>query len=350
MNNSKMGRSRKVRHAVSTDLPGLMRFIRENWFADHILGHDGDFFKYRYLGKQSAFNFVVAEDEAGSITGVLGYIPLNEPEPILYLSLWKVTGASESPILGLMLLNFLKQAYSDYSIVTVGIAKPAVKLYEALGYHLRNFSHLVHPREGIQSSKLIRGLNRHLLRRPEMTDIVLKPSPKILDGRLSVVEGIVSKIRINKCGRYLRSRYLEHPFFKYTAIDVFSRGVFVGLIFLRMVSYQGEKACRVIDVIVPDNILIETINSVPLILDAPEYSDAVYVDLCCSLPESYLEQIDMFIDIAQSSELLVPDHFDPVEFAPARIMGATSDPHKRILFKGDGDQDHPRRSAGIAKG
>ena len=46
------------RKANIADVDRLMRFIREHWRADHILGNDRDFFLYEH-GNGKEVNFVI---------------------------------------------------------------------------------------------------------------------------------------------------------------------------------------------------------------------------------------------------------------------------------------------------
>ena len=95
-----------IRLANTNDTSQIMNFINDNWKEGHILARDEDFFIYEHQCN-NAINFVISL-EGGKINGVLGFIKYSENNSDLATVIWKVLKNDTNPMLGIELLEFLR--------------------------------------------------------------------------------------------------------------------------------------------------------------------------------------------------------------------------------------------------
>ena len=78
-------------------------------------------------------NFVLAKEPNNKIVGFIGFIKANKSKnPDIWPSFWKVIKTSH-PILGLSLLNHLRNKIAHRYFILPGINKSALDIYKSLG-------------------------------------------------------------------------------------------------------------------------------------------------------------------------------------------------------------------------
>jgi hypothetical protein len=106
-----------IRFAQYADIENILEFIQKYWKSNHIFVKSPEFFKYQH-SDHDRINFVIAgNDKVETIDAVLGFIKYSdEIHPDVCLALWKVAKRNDNPVLGLQLLEFIKEALQPRSI------------------------------------------------------------------------------------------------------------------------------------------------------------------------------------------------------------------------------------------
>ena len=262
----------------------VMRYIHENWKADHILSKHKELMDYQHYDRYlHRYNWVLALD-GETLVGILGFIPENRYDPlskIIHLAIWK----SEILGVGMMMLKFLKSLYPDSQICAVGINDQVEKLYVALGYQT--------------------GILDHLL-----FDGKFEPNPDIFQPR--------QIIYTNKYG-------YGQPFRKYKYV-IRNNVVFV----YRIITITGLRFLRIFDIFKVGNIKIT---------DRPFQEEGQIDFMDCfvgGIDKEPLLQIG-FSDIPEG--MICPTFTEPVIMSNLTIQYAHEPGNPVIMFKGHSDQD-----------
>ena len=114
----------EIRLANVNDINKIMRFINDNWKENHILSRDKDFFIYEHQGNNT-INFVISLED-NKINGTLGFIKYSDNNSDLATVIWKALKSHTNPMLGIELLEFLRN-HKEYNIVfSLGINKKTI--------------------------------------------------------------------------------------------------------------------------------------------------------------------------------------------------------------------------------
>jgi hypothetical protein len=115
-----MSSSFKVRFAKYIDKEEIMSFIGNYWAKNHILSTDQMFFDFQYKHKDN-LQFVLALDITNKIVGVLGYMQYDaeKNEQDIALALWKVIPNLSDPVLGIKLIEYLRDNIKHRSMFCV---------------------------------------------------------------------------------------------------------------------------------------------------------------------------------------------------------------------------------------
>lgn len=336
--------------AKATDAAEVMQFIREHWSVGHILGSSRELLDWQYATRDH-YNIVIARIRDEGIVGLLGFIPLSRYDAKLtgshdtvWLTIWKVRDKAWSG-LGLRLLRHVQEMWPSGRIGTLGLNPATRGIYEALGYRTGALTRFALVRSG--------GPSRVLATIPDGWN-----PPRVVPGRTVFTEvadadflertagsGVAASSLppFKTCG-YIRERYLQNPFYTYSAW-LATEGPRQGVLITRLCTHAGASALRVVDFIGDPLVLAGAGTAFETLLQS---SGAEYLDFFSEGISSELKTAGLF-DAAQVPGLVLPGYFEPFDRGNVRLLYALRGPTSRaVLCKGDADQDRPNQLAANA--
>lgn len=334
--------SYNVRFAKYDDKKKIMSFIGNFWDKQHILSKDETFFDYQYRNNDY-LQFVIALDTNNIIVGVLGFLQYNstKSEQDIALALWKVIPNLSDPLLGIKLVEYLKDNIKHRSILCAGITKKTIGVYKFMGFQTGKLLHFAafnikHKNFSISIPPMIKKKfvykSTWNFKKIESIDLSLN--------KLSKLTNYKDRIPY-KSENYILKRYKNHPYFSYTFHEVYENSFYLGLIVSREIHYLNSKALRIIDVLAEDINISKIINEFAVILNNSNH-EYEYVDIYASSLDINLLTKGNYEMISDNQKIIVPDRFSPFEKKNVDIYFCITTNKQTFLFKGDSDQDNPR--------
>ena len=339
----KMSNPFKIRFGKYKDKKDIMLFIGKHWAKNHILSDDQMFFDFQYRHKDN-LQFILALDSEHRIVGVLGYIQydLEKNKQDIALALWKVIPNLIDPILGIKLIQYLRDNINYRCMSCVGINEKTISVYKFMGFKTGKLGHYAAFNTECKNFSIA---IPPLKKKPfVLSDSWNFKKTKSIDSSLEKLlksTGYKDKIP-NKSNNYILKRYVKHPYFFYTFHEVYKNNIFLGLVISREVKHLSGRAIRIIDVLAEDNDISQIINEFAITLNQ-SYREYEYIDVYGSNLDEDLLKKGNYELISDSNKVTVPDYFSPFEQKNHDIHFFTTSIHRTCLFKGDGDQDNPRR-------
>lgn len=329
----------KISIAKIEDLKKIMEFISLEWSSQHILSHDQDFFLYQY-GSKDNLNFIVAKDNFGAISGILGFIPSSSCRPTqVFTTMWKVSSSSKSATLGLKLLSFLQELKLG-DLMSVGINERTEDIYKFMKMHIGILIQYFIVNTQIDDYKIAHFARSTLEAAQPISNNIVKNIFFIEPERLNEFSFKINQT--NKDLSFFKKRYCSHPYFEYKLLAAFENKKISSLMVLRVVSFEDTSALRIIDFLGDEFYLPDFARFLKQFIQKNSYE---YVDFFCyGLNEENLLEAG-FNKVQDSDQItIIPDHFDPFSKQRSAIKFFTSNQNLDDLkvFKGDGDQDCPK--------
>ena len=326
-----------------------MAFIDRYFRVGHPLSRRRDLFDWQYgNGSHGRYNIVLAvEPSSAEILGMLGYIDSTRYDPALaadncaWLTMWQVKAEARIPSLGLALVRYLQEHVEHRFLASSGIRAALKPMYRALRFEVRDLTH-------------------HFLLNPTVREhriAVIPPGvptswPVASSGlrlsRLSIanfsLETSATPTSVARTPRksalYFYHRYTCHPFYAYLVFLVKRGSTPAGLLAARIVSENGARALRVVDVLLDAKDLPELgAPLLELIVDQEcEYGDFLQAGLDATGLSS-----SGFRTVTGEPGVIVPNHFEPYVRENVRITACYRGPDQGsfVVCKGDCDQDRP---------
>lgn len=337
-----MNESFKLRFAKYIDKKNIMSFINNHWAENHILSNDDKFFDFQYRLNDN-LQFILAIDFNDRIIGLLGFMQYDpqKNQQDVALALWKVIPNLSDPVLGIKLIEYLRDNIKHKSIFCVGINEKTIGVYKFMGFQTGRLIHYAAFNKNCENfsistppskKKIFKFSNKWVFKLSKEID-------KSLD-KLINFTGYKDKIP-SKSKNYIIKRYLNHPYFIYNFHEVHRDKSFLGMVISREVKHLTGKALRIIDVLADDKDVSKIINEFAITLTG-SYKKCEYVDVYASNLDMKLLITGNYELISDSHEIVVPDYFSPFEKRNIDIFFFNTYKHPVCLFKGDGDQDNPR--------
>jgi hypothetical protein len=324
------------------DAEALMRFFREHWSENHVLGHSRALLDWQHRdGEAGRYNFLVARLEDGAIAGILGFIPASRFDPALaaedetvWLTNWKVI----EPGVGLMMLRDLTRRLAPRWIGTAGLNPQTRGIYQALGYRtgkLERFYRLNPALAGRRLASVPEGWPSPARTLGETPLHELQPEEFML-----ATEGLAldeSGQTPRKSRALLAERYLAHPFYRYRVFMARDRDRACAIV-MRACTHEGATALRVVDLIGD----AESLAGCGPAFDALLATEgAEYVDFYCSGAQAALRAAGFEI-LEADGPLVLPSYFEPFDRSNVEILWSLKGPGEPVVIcKGDADQDRP---------
>jgi len=321
----------------------IMSFINLEWKKGHILSRDKDFFNYEHHHKNQV-NFVVSKNSSGSINGVLGFIPtaLSELSDV-FTVMWKVSKGNKTPMLGVQLLRFLQKNSYVRNILSLGINKETIGIYNYMGFSTGTLNHYVLFNKSILEFKIAKVSNLKFSNN-NIVGLEDSYSAKYIKNESILSSFLFEKYKQNipyKNNNYFIKRYFQHPVYKYDIIGVYDSKSLVSIFVTRIQLYNGAKILRIVDFIGEKNSIRCFTKFISEIVENEGYE---YADFYCfGLDNSILESAGFKLINQHSNDLIIPNYFNPFlqKNIPVRFFLDSKEIDRLLLFKGDGDQDRP---------
>ncbi len=320
-----------------------MDFIRREWRSTHILGNNKPFFLYEFRSDKD-INFIIARElSSGSITGLVGFIKSNSSDtPDIWTSLWKVKKGTKDPVLGIRILNFLRNNIRHRKLIVAGSNDIASALLKRMKFQTGCYSQYYMINPHVEDYRIL--VSKDHSRKD--TDKTLKP-----ENRLTLVRDFDdlgrfdSGLFINsipyKDSSYIKRRYFDYPDFDYLVYGIKTDGDYSSIIILREVTVGDAKILRIVDFIGNEEDLLLVKDDLRQILIDNKYE---YIDfLEYGMSDDILAALGFCKLNVESDDLIVPNYFSPLVQENTTIHFAADIPvnEKFFLFKADGDQDRP---------
>ena len=327
----------KIDIAQIDDLNPIMKFISHEWSSDHILSQDKDFFLYQY-GNKEYLNFIVAKDDLGSISAILGFIPSSaDKESQIFTTMWKVSKNSPSATLGLKLFSYL-QDLNLGPLMSVGINEKTEDIYKFLKLHVGSLDQYFIFNKNLHKFQMAK-FSKEILQSSQKTSYKSDRTAGFIDPK-TLEKFLFYDKSSKKDYSFVNRRYINHPYFNYKFLGVSDNKNMVSAMVLREVSFKDSRALRIIDYFGEEQYLADFTIVLKQLMTTASYE---YIDFFCY---GFQEQnlLNAGFNKVNDSDV-IPDHFDPFIkekyiikfFAPKDIVNDLK------IFKGDGDQDCPRR-------
>lgn len=327
-----------IRLAVIPDIPDIMRFIKENWKADHIFANDREFFEYMFVDGEEVHYVVARGEESNIIYGCVGFVKYN---------------SMDMPDVSGMMLRVLKSPN-----VFLGVEVNDAILYFnnprfsfGLGMNTKTSGKIERLR-GIESGKMVHYYR--LCDRPEykIAKILYKsilpvsksgrkllPVHSFLEFDAAVDDKYLHQKTPYKDKKYLKHRYFEHPIYIYDCLAIADDDEKTGsVIITRTIEHENARVLRIIDFLGRD----EDLSGIGYALDdimkrnQYEYADCY----CVGLGEEIMKKAG-FIRRTEEDTNIIPNYFEPFEQKNVDIYYSVGKGENIYLFKGDSDQDRP---------
>ena len=339
-----------IRRCQTADVPDVLAFLEAHWKPGHIFTRDRELFDWQYARRDRPGEYSIAlarrngDDE---LVGMLGYLPTRRFDPALannnaiWLALWKVREDIAAGPIGLQLLNDVTAGEPHASIGVIGFQPAAAAIYSALKFQVGELRHYVLPNPDVSAFELA-----SFERRPNRTVPDTNLTAVAVDDTTfsATVAGLDLGSRNQqlpfKTPAFFRSRYLQHPRYRYETFALRRGDRPIGLLATRVAAHGERRALRVVDYIGADD-LVPALGR--LILDQVRRHGAEYADILNWGIDSAWFEAAGFSPIDPSGPDIVPNHFEPFERRNAPVRFALKADRPAVLFKGDGDQDRPNQ-------
>lgn len=326
-----------VRQAIYDDIPNIMRFIREHWAREHILGNDRAFLEYEMCAREDV-HYVVAENRnTGALEGILGFIPYGRENCDIMLALWK-NAAQGAPMLGVRLLEYLCNNSNIRTVACVGINKRTRGIYEYVGFttgelqHYYRLGNFAEYRIAVIKDKIIPPVSSkgaaNLIKVTSMAELL-----KYFDWDQYRASGVIPY----KEPWYIEKRYFDHPIYTYDVYAVERSGMETNTVIVaREQECRGGKVLRIVDALGDTDTLADCGAAIQELLDHNGYE---YVDFYeYGISDEIMQKAGF---TAQLKENIIPNYFSPFVQQEIPIYYCSNSMDNFRVFKGDGDQDRP---------
>jgi len=340
----------RIRRCQTADVPDVLAFLEAHWKPGHIFTRDRELFDWQYARQDRPGEYSIAlarQNGDGELVGLLGYLPTRRFDPALaesnaiWLALWKVREDIAGGPIGLQLLNDVTRGERHTSIGVIGFQPTAAAIYSALKFQVGELRHYVLPNPDVSAFELA-----SFERRPDRPVPDTNLTAVAVDDTTfsAAVEGLDLGSRDrqlpHKTPAYFRSRYLQHPRYRYEAFVLCRDDRPIGLLATRLAAHRERRALRLVDFIGADD-FVPALGR--LILEQVRRHGAEYADILNWGIDSALFEAAGFSPIDPAGPDIVPNHFEPFERRNAPVRFALKADGPAVLFKGDGDQDRPNQ-------
>ena len=329
----------EIRFAKLLDTDNIMKFIHSHWKENHILSRNKDLFLYEYQDNDT-INFVIAIDNKNNIYGILGFIKSSNSNSDIWAAMWKAIKHDAHPMLGIELLEYLRNANNYNRLTCVGINTNTIAIYHYLGIYTNHLNQYVIINKNIQNFNILKAEDIEFIKQINFIEdtqySLIKLEECELDFNFDSQDYIPRKDK-----DYFIKRYFNHPIYNYIVYGIYKEELLTSLIITREVAIDNSKILRVMDYLGDENDIVHVSKYIYQIVTNNSYE---YIDFMCygfdekNLKKAGFKKVDL-----DSSNIIVPNYFSPFvqENIKIKFFADIKDISKIRICKADGDQDRP---------
>ena len=335
------------RIATKNDVDAIMRFLKEEWSASHILAQDRDFFVWMYgnahYGDEDTISFVLMLDKEGNIVGINGYVQYSPEGQRRYVSssMSKVKAGLLVPMCGVELIRRFKELVPALGYYSAGtnpktMAPIGKKKFHYIVGKMKQF-YILNPEAGQYKIAEIKNMHRENKAQQYKVKLVKFDSIDTLAYRFDLSQQYHKQAY--KSREYVAHRFFEHPIYHYTlyGVEWEDQEQVTTIIICREVQAEGSKALRIVDILGD----IENLKFIHAnLLELMKENQYEYVDLLISDLDLEIAAAGGWILREEEDINIIPTYFEPFVRENVNIWFQKSNENITI-FKADGDQDRP---------
>lgn len=329
--------------ASKNDIDDIMRFIKQEWNANHILALNKSFFEYEYLNEDGTVNFVIAvHKETKEIDAIHAFYKLNEENNDFFGGLWK-SKTGKVPMLGIVLKNFLYNLYEFRSFSAVGSnPKTTIPIQQYFKFKTGKLNHyyLLNDKKDFKIA---------IIKQPQMNKKALFNGYHLtlvnsFEELLGLVDFVKNQTIIPyKSPKYINNRYFKHPIYQYDVYLIKHDSIQTNAyLIIREVEANGSKIGRIVDYIGHQKYIKFIGNSLRLLLDEKDYEYIDFYNL--GIDKELLFEAGFSLRTSEDGNI-IPNYFEPLVQQNVEIYYHVATEGCRIC-KADSDQDRPNRIGG----
>lgn len=331
-----------VRRASKSDVPAIIRFIREQWNPNHIFVIEPGFFEYM-LCDGNDVNVIIAADSSGKIYGMEGVTFYNSSDrPDSTGMMWRCL-KTENIMLGIEIDQYMASFKNQRFHFGVGsnpetTLKITKKFYKHVTGKMDHFYRLRKKSDYriavIHHAEILPAAEKNV----KLTEVTGADAlEKILP------EEYLKEMTPYKDLIYLKKRYFDNPIYRYHVygIEQPNRPVRSVLV-MRVVEAEGSRAIKIVDFIGDNSDLLGIGAAVD---ERMEQFGAEYADIYCTGLEDELMKQAGFVRLKDDDSNIIPNYFEPFEQRNVDIYYTAPYMENVRLFRGDADQDRPNTAA-----
>ena len=330
----------EIKFAKLLDTDNIMKFIHNHWKNNHILSIDKDLFLYEYQDKDM-INFVIATDYKNNIYGILGFIKSSNNNSDIWAAMWKAIKHDNHPMLGVELLEYLRNSSKYNKLTCSGINTNVIPIYNYLGFYTDYLHQYVMINTNLKNFNILKIKDAIYSRKLNFIENTKYSLTEIEENQLNFNFKNDNNSVPCKGKKYFVKRYYNHPIFKYTVFGIFKEEAISSVIVTREVVVGNSKVLRIMDYLGNENDIVYISKYLYRIVIDNDYE---YIDfMCYGFNNDNLERACFTKINLESNDLIVPNYFSPFlqENIKINFMADTKEIDKLRICKADGDQDRP---------
>ena len=328
-----------IRFAKTADTDNIRKFIHNHWKENHILSRDKDLFLYEYQDNDM-INFVIAIDNKSNIYGILGFIKSSDDNSDIWAAMWKVIKHKTHPMLGVELLDYLRNANKYNRLTCNGINSKTIGIYHYLDIYTNHLSQYIIINKNIQKFNILKIEDDKSIKQSNFTENSQYKLVKIKESELDF-DFDSQEFIPHKDKNYFIKRYYNHPIYIYDIYGIYKAKTLTSLVVTREVILQNSKILRIMDYLGDEKDIAYITSKIYQIVVNKGYE---YVDfMCFGFDNTNLENAGFSKINLESTEIIAPNYFSPFvqENIKINFMADTKEINKLRICKADGDQDRP---------
>ena len=327
----------RIRCATVEDEANIMRFLKDNWDANHILATSKVMFEHQHYFN-GELSYIIAENlDNKEIEGILGYIIYSEEDSRdAFGVMWKVR-SSRYPMLGLKIQKFALDELNVDNLLGIGLNPTTLMMHKRLGMTLGRMKHFyklgyngeykvarIYEEKRNEYSAVFQQLSLIEAHSTEHAEEILKEA----------------EVRIpRKSAKYVKHRYDAHPVYQYRKFEIRDGEKCRGMFIAREISCNGARILRMVDYLGNTDWIKNTGRAWDQIVKEQKYE---YIDFYQAGIDDTVMNAAGFVERNEEDKNIIPNYFEPYVACNVDLDYFTSSKEQVVLFKGDGDQDRPR--------
>lgn len=326
----------EIRMARIDEVSRIMKFIRDYWDENHIMGNDETLFRWQHIW-QGELMYVIAEDSiTKELYGTMGVIRMSLGEKsCLSTMMVRSLNYPDGSLVGEEMADYLRGLYPNSNVIAVGVRKRYAKTLEMLSPEcigVMKHYYMLNPKAVYQISHIS---NRCIL--PAKGNSKLVP---LSDFKNHISAEQLKKLKPYRSYEYLQHRYLEHPYYDYEIWGVQAMGKIEALFVMREIHVKDSKLLRIVDYLGEDKWIGEAGHAIQTLLQKRECE---YIDFYLyGIPDEILEKGGFVCNRLEDNNI-IPNHFEPFEQKNCELYFYAKNGKDIHIFLGMGDQDRPNR-------